>query len=753
MISRRLGPALAWVAVAGLAAMLVLAGYWLLFSTFMEYDDEGYVLLSLQNYSLHGALYDKVYTQYGPFLYILYDGLHRVFGFAFDNTSGRWITLVNWFGTGAACAAIVFRTTRSTVWTAFTLCATFTYLWVMVHEPVHPGGLLSMMVAVATLLGAEFWRLGRVTGFIATTGLVSAALLLTKINVGIFFAGAVIAWLVLNTAQPLRARNLTWVVALGCAILPVVLMASMLSAAWVRLLAFVFATSALGILATCRSVGARIITGRHWAKLVAWCTGGIGAIALISVLRGTSVTGLVDGIILEPLKHPGVYFFPVQWLSGSFMVALSSLGLALAASRSDRWLTEPMLLAIVGVRIIAAICCIASLLELFPVTLAAWGLSFGLPLAWCFAFPLRKDLGAAPVRTWIALVLVFQSLQVYPVAGSQLNWGTFLWIPLLALGLHESAAYLASRTRTSAIISPILSASVVAVVVLFSVSRLARTGWRAYHAHQPLALTGADNLRLSNDVTYPLRIAAENIRIHADVLFSFPGMYSANLWTGIPPPTLANATHWFSLLSASQQQEIISELKGRPKAMMLVQRDVLNYLHRHGFQTRGILHDWLMNNFHKELAFGGYELWTRQDRHIAGYSTARPGPGEPGVLDTLTLTIAGGSAPIARIDLCNLDQPKTPLISFNEENSGLSQAPCTVDGHELQSYQRAEYPLRIAGSTLVKLRFLPIQVSASFDHLLIVLRDSSGGVLGELLIADDPSGPTKISRSRKPAES
>ena len=53
-----------------LAAALAIAGYWLLFTTFMVYDDEGYVLLSLKNFAAHGALYDKVYTQYGPFFYV-----------------------------------------------------------------------------------------------------------------------------------------------------------------------------------------------------------------------------------------------------------------------------------------------------------------------------------------------------------------------------------------------------------------------------------------------------------------------------------------------------------------------------------------------------------------------------------------------------------------------------------------------------------------------------------------------------------
>lgn len=55
------------VIFSGLAAALGVAGYWLQFTTFMIYDDEGYVLLSLKHFTEHGGLYDRVYTQYGPF--------------------------------------------------------------------------------------------------------------------------------------------------------------------------------------------------------------------------------------------------------------------------------------------------------------------------------------------------------------------------------------------------------------------------------------------------------------------------------------------------------------------------------------------------------------------------------------------------------------------------------------------------------------------------------------------------------------
>ena len=47
--------------VFGIAsAALLIAATFVMFSAFMFYDDEGYVLLSLRNYVEHGALYRSI---------------------------------------------------------------------------------------------------------------------------------------------------------------------------------------------------------------------------------------------------------------------------------------------------------------------------------------------------------------------------------------------------------------------------------------------------------------------------------------------------------------------------------------------------------------------------------------------------------------------------------------------------------------------------------------------------------------------
>jgi hypothetical protein len=724
----------AWTTPVIVSILLGFAGYWLLFSTFMVYDDEGYILLSLRNFFLHGELYDKVYTQYGPIPYLWYGTLHQLFGLPFDNVGGRWITLLNWFLTCAACAGLVGRVTRSAIWTTFTFAGTFTQLWVMTSEPIHPGGLICCIIATAVLLGSEALRSRRLVGFAAITAAASAALLLTKINVGIFFLGAVVSWLVVNSAPSSRARLATWIVAGGCVLLPFALMQALIHERWVQQFALVFAIAALGTLFTGKliadpTVGLRV--GTIFALVLAVAI----ALPIIVILScGTSLQGLVEGIIRGPLRHPGVYFFPMRWSAGTILTSFGSLACCIGVIRN--WESAKVRLGVAWARFLVVAIFLSTPLQLIPVSMAAWTMSYGLSLAWIFVLPV-SDKPSASIRFWLGLVLIFQSLHVYPIAGSQVNWATFLWIPLIALGLHDALPSLcASVNRFSGWFRG-TTLTVILVIVVFMSGNLLRIGWSGYHRNPRLGLAGAESLRLSNDLTYTLRTINENLRAHASLLFSFPGLYSANLWTELSTPTLSNATHWFSLLSAGRQEEIIERLAQSPEAAMLVQRDLLDYLARSGFRTDGPLHDWVMQHFEKSVSFGGYEIWVRRGRSIAAFSTARPEAGPHGVLQTLTLTLQSTKMPVSRIDLCNIDQPDSPLISFGPENAHVSITKCGMDGRlSPDQTSRTGFPFSSTGPALVRLSFSPIQVSSSFSRLLLVLRDSSGNAVKELLVLE-----------------
>lgn len=729
MVERR-HPLLNGIAGVAVAVALALAGYWLLLTTFMLYDDEGYVLMSLRNYIAHGALYDEVYTQYGPFPYVLYDSLQRVLPFEFTNVAGRWITLVNWLLAAGASALLVIRTTRSVVWSTFTAVGVFTYLWVMINEPIHPGGLVASLLAGGAWLGAELWASGRVRVFAIAMALIGTALALTKINVGAFYLAAVAAWMAVNAAPLSLGRRLAWLVALACAILPVGLMSTLFAETWVRLYALVFVGAALSCLLVARQVARPVVGMRIGGSFLLAAAIGAAAICGPVLLRGTSFSGLLNGVLLEPLRHPGVYFFAMNWRLGTGVLALAALAFAAWTAHRRLWEVPWFRETIAWARVLAGGVFLCTPLQIIPTSMAAWGMCYGVSLAWLCAVPLQDDRRGAATRAWLALLLVMQFLQAYPVAGSQLNWGTFLWVPLLALGLSDAGPVLRARCRQLQPWVGWLGLGAVAVTTIFTAARLCWIGWDRFSTSQPLRLAGAESLRLPDDITSDVRIVTENLRAHADLLFSLPGAFSTNLWSGLPPPTLANVTHWFSLLNPQQQEAIRQRLADSPRAALLVQRDSVDYLLKHGFTIGGPLPAWLMEHFRPVLKVDGYEIWLKAGRTIAPLSTAKF---EQRAESDITLTLTWRAPPVAvtGIELRDLDRSGSPVHVFGPRDVGLTITPCSLDGAQTGASTTAQLPFVAPEISRVKLHFAKPVADLNWSRTLVVLRDAGGKVLGE----------------------
>ena len=74
-------PGRSWLRVAAVLALVVLVSslvrdsaqesWWARHNAFGAFDDEGYVMISLSSFVKGHALYDDVFTQYGPFFYAL----------------------------------------------------------------------------------------------------------------------------------------------------------------------------------------------------------------------------------------------------------------------------------------------------------------------------------------------------------------------------------------------------------------------------------------------------------------------------------------------------------------------------------------------------------------------------------------------------------------------------------------------------------------------------------------------------------
>jgi hypothetical protein len=610
---------LSWLLGALLTALLAVPATWLLFTQFMFYDDEGYVLWSLKNYTELGSLYTKVYSQYGPAFFTAYDALHRLTGFPFTNESGRWITLGFWCGTAWVAGAITAALTQNLMARLAAIALTFAALFSMCSEPIHPGGPLAFLSIVAAWCGSAAILRGRPRLLALACGALGAVMVLTKINVGVFLFIASGSWLVLHGPLSASARRLVgWFVLLGCFASPLALMQAKLDDPRYAGFALVFACSSATVALLLRRTARTEHTTRDFVAFAGAALVVTTLVILAVLARGTTWADLVHGVAVAPFKQTAAFAMPPQSTP-------QTIYLAVAALASAVWLVSRPVLSPRIIRIIAALRLLAAVgIALIGFAAVENSISRALfylasPLAWLFAWPLREgNSGAARARLWLAWVFVWQTLHAFPVAGSQVAWGSLLGAPLLIVGMSEAIGVLwPTRLRLArGAHAFVLAAALVPCVVL------ARTGWFYRTVSTPLDLPGARRLTLPPNITQALRALDRNIRWHGGLLFSQPGMFSFNLWSGHPTPTAANVTVWSTLLSEQQQREIQIRLAADPRAVIITQQYVLGLLIAQGFPPRGELNTYVVENFAPAFRIDTYVFWTRRGRAIAPVGTA-----------------------------------------------------------------------------------------------------------------------------------
>ncbi len=720
------------------AALTVAAGL-MLFSTFMFYDDEGYVLISLRNFADHGHLYGDVYTQYGPFPFVLYYFLHLL-GLPLTHLTERTVTLLAWSGSATLLGGLAWRATRNLAAMLAVLAAVFVYLWIMVSEPSHPGGLIVVTTVIMAALGCHWLGHGRWRAWAALAGAGCAVLLLTKINVGVFAALSTFSLLVLHSGNDRVRRAAPWVLAAGFALLPYLLTRALNDVPWVETYALVFALSAVAAIGAASRGAAPECGRRPW--LAALLGGAAVALVVLGVVlaRGTTPAELVQGVILGPLRHPGHFSLVFHWPPGAEIVAMLSFGIFLLVRVGALAGSFPTNTVVAGLRLLAA-AGLALLIWRFPgISPDNQLFAYSAPVLWLFLWPLAgASAPAIRAQTWLGLMFLGQWLHVYPVPGSQIAWGTVLAIPLATIGAWDAAAWLARRYLTAG-----RGLRATALVLQLGLLGLAGvTGWRLadigrrYLDSRPLNLAGAESLRLPDATTALFRLLVFNAEAHGDMVFSLPGMFSLNLWTGLPTPTLTNVTHWFSLLDETQQQAIIRVLAAHPNACIIVQSEHLQFLRNHHLSPGGPLYDYVMQEFQPAFEIDGFEFRVHRGRHIAPLLTGevfelKSSAANPAAaFDTLIQMplLLPADQPVGSVEIRRADNPAGPGLTLQGANARIEVTPIDLAGNPRGQTEARTFPLALRGPVMVGVYFNRAGHTFPTGQTLIILRNPAGAEL------------------------
>jgi hypothetical protein len=567
-------PRLRWAVTLGLIGLVAAAcmplAFHGMFSGLRDYDDEGYLLISLRGYARGDALYDVVYSQYGPAYYQLVTALFGLLGLDFTHTAGRAIVMGVWLAIAALCAVATYRLTGNLAVTVVGQLLVFQTLLPMRNEPPHPGGLIALLVAGVVVMGSWIGvaRSGIAGGVI---GALLAIATLMKINVGLLgLVSTALAFLCATRgAGPWRGLRL--VAAAVFVLVPAALMAPLAGTPPVAAFLVLVTGSALAVavvlLATtagasqgadarveCLSLGSAFVTAA--GASIGW-----------ELVRGTSAMGFIDGFVLAPARQLEAIALLLPVTAPAAAGALAGSGAALAwvaAGRTGR-MHGPVITGIEGVAQLAAgafVWLVAD--ERLPVDPLA-----PLPLLWLALLPRPAAPGPGVVagRRLLVALAVLQALHAFPVAGSQVGWATFLFVPVAAIlltdGWRRAVLAVAPAAGPLARWAHPVGAVLALAMIALAAGTVRTTGQRleaAYAAGVPLGLPGTEGIHVRAGQARLYRVLATNLAARCRTFVTMPGLNSLHLFSGVDPPSARNTTLWVALLSAAQQADVAERL-------------------------------------------------------------------------------------------------------------------------------------------------------------------------------------------------
>lgn len=558
-------PWLEAVAALGLALGLLGAlSYFQVFSTFAPYDDEGYLMLVLRHFLKGHALYDQVWTLYGPIYFGYKWLLHGLLGLPLTDDVVRLTTLGMRLASGLLGGVAVLGLTRRPLAGVISFVLVTRHLAGLNSEPGHPQELGTLlMLLLAAIACAHAASLSTRLPF--ALGVVVALCALTKVNLGLL-AGVATGMALVSFLPPTRLGS---VLRAGAAILalllPSLLMLPLLSDPVMQRFAVTETASvlALSVLALGRPSGGDSF---RWLALLVAATLAVVLFSIALLCMGdTSLSAVLDALVLSPARMPAMFvsqiphpYFPLPVLGAVLAIAARRM-----ATSSRGFLLVSWARVAFGLVVLAS-----SSLYAFP-TIA----SLTTPFVWLVLPVLPEEEPAPPKRLarcvigWMAVV---GPLQAFPVAGTQVGLGTVVHVVAAVLCLGYGASALASRSaRLGGEAFRAAGLRFALLLVLGGTTFHVLWCHRIYSRLQPMELPGTTRLRATQEQVGILQRLTTTLRVESDAFLSIPGFNSLYFWAGKEPPTLDVIGHQMRFYSDERQARMVEALLQHPRPMVV----------------------------------------------------------------------------------------------------------------------------------------------------------------------------------------
>jgi hypothetical protein len=472
---------------------------------------------------------------------------------------------------------------------------------------MHPSGLASLfLICLAVAAG---FRSARPRATAALIGAIVGALCLLKINDGAFVAIAVVFALAVSLSPRWR-RLLLPLIAAITVLLPLVLMASLLSFDWVLAFALVVAFSGAAVGLASLATTPRSIAPPSFGWLA---TGGVVVVLAtlgIALAGGSRPADMFNGLVVVALRLPQLYLWPVR--IGPFHVVWAALSLAASFVIFGLRLKAGSASTAGAVRVAAGLLTWVSIL-LLPSSLFL----LSLPLAWIATqAPLEHaDPTDGYARTLLPVLAVLESLQAYPVAGTQLSLAALMLVPVGAITFGDGIRQLSAAGREASRSAFWLATWAAPAALLVNLAALQLFGFlsvAAYTNAVPLGLPGAESVRVPAQRGADLRAMVAAIDSQCTSFITYPGMTSLYLWSGQSPPVPLYAGVWMFVSDSPAQQSIVDQLTGRQRLCVVKNQSVIDFWAEGRQVPNRPLVQFIDAGFVRGGVYGDYELLVRR---------------------------------------------------------------------------------------------------------------------------------------------
>ena len=554
-----------------------------LFTTFMPWDDEGYFLLSYRDFLSGQILYDHVFAIYGPLTFFTAALFARFDVANVSHDAFRWILLPVWVAIAALMGGLVLRWTRSFIPSVATVLLVGFHLRGLAKGVGHPQVWILLAVAVLLWLttdsGSQAVKERRAFG----AGVVIGAILLFKVNVGILvFIGVALAGSLHLKAWP---NNLVFVLlTLAACALGIALFVSSptTSEKFFPLVYLASLAATIGITMEQPREGQSSLTSLKW--LVAGLAVCVCIVLGVTLAGGTTLGALYNSYVTMPALLARNYHGAFSDATRKGSILISTLGLCAAVGvfywrrqleERPAWLG--ILKATAGAGILCAFC--------YDQRMA---LSGSLLFLWLLIVDVRALSGPAySNRVVLALLSPLFSLQIFPMAGEQVDWAALLPMTaaavLLADGMNcmgRESCRLALPNLTGFVagaIAILLASYIFSFVAADAIRRL-----RLWHSSESVNLQGAHWLRLSAKETARLNLTVSSLKQNCETVLMVPGLYSFSIWSGVSPFEEKQFNSWPFLWPEEVKEKELRTLPQQRRGCVLVSQNAYRFFKHFG---------------------------------------------------------------------------------------------------------------------------------------------------------------------------